>query len=631
MSLSRLCLLLSSQALLFSSSPLLQAAEQPPRQPNILFLLTDDQRADTLGATGNPLVITPEIDKLAKEGSLFRNSFVTTSVCAPNRACILSGRYSRTTGIRGFAEAFTDAQLQETYPMILKKAGYFTGFIGKWGVGATINSLQDRAGKEFDYWKAVEEQGAYWPEGKSGQHLTNIMTSQAQEFLDMAPRDRPFCLSVSYKAPHGPWSEVEPGCLALYKKTKIPLSKTLSEEAAATLPDFLRTDRLCLNGKTVKDWQTIGAEWTRQYYGLITGVDRSLGEIRAMLEARGLADNTIIVYTSDNGHFLFEFGFYGKWLMYEPSLRVPLIVYDPRIAPAERAKTVDAFALSIDMAPTLLDFAGLKAPETMQGRSLVPLLEGEVPADWRQDLFYEYNFIMFPGDIPSSIGVRDKRWKYIRYLDPRFEYEQLFDLENDPDEIQNLAKNPEYAPELERLRKRLADYRAEIPDNAPEFMEYRDKYRVVATAFTPPDMDHPLDLGKEKTVGQTFVADGDFLHAVTWVLPYQMKKTASSDLLVDLRRGGPEGELIASTTVPANHLYSLYPCVAKFDVPVKKGETLFVEMRTEKPPRQKDIRFWAYPKDVFPGGQAWLDRKPTDSDLALNFIYAPPSDKTPKK
>lgn len=607
-------------ALIFSS--LLSGAETKP--PNILFLLTDDQRADTLGAAGNPLVITPEIDKLASEGTLFRNSFVVTSVCAVNRACILSGQYSRTSGVRGFAEALSDAQMKLTYPAILRQAGYYTGFIGKWGVGATIESIVDRAAPGFDYWKGLYDQGEYWPEGKTGRHLNKIMTSQVEEFLNTAPKDKPFCLSVSYKAPHGPWSEVEPECLALYKNTKIPMPKKLNEEAVAKFPDFLRTDRLTLNGKTIAEMQALHENWTRQYYGLITGLDRSLGEIRAMLKAKGLADNTVIVFTSDNGHFLFEYGLYGKWLMYEPSLRVPLVIYDPRIDAAKRAKTVDSFALSIDMAPTLLAFAGLKAPETMQGRSLLPLVQGEVPADWRKDMFYEYNFIMFPGDIPASIGVRDSRWKYIRYQDPRFEYDQLFDLESDPDEATNLVADPKYSAELARLRARLDAYRAEIPDNAPEFMEYRDKYHVAATGFTPPAMDQPLDLQKEKTIGQTFPADGDFLHAVSWVLPYQMKKISSSDLLVDLRRGGPEGEVLASTTIPRDQLYALYPCVAKFDVPVKRGETLYVEMRPKDPIRPKEIRFWAYPKDVFEGGQAFLDRKPVDSDIALNFIYRTP-------
>jgi len=603
-------------------SPLLSGAETRP--PNILFLLTDDQRADTLGATGNPLVITPEMDKLAGEGTLFRNSFVVTSVCACNRASILSGQYSRTNGVRGFAETLTDEQMKSTYPALLRRAGYYTGFIGKWGVGATIGSIVDRAASGFDFWKGLHEQGEYWPEGKNGRHLTNIMTSQVGEFLDKAPKDKPFCLSVSYKAPHGPWSEVDPACMALYRNTKISLPKSLNAETIAKFPEFLRTDRLTLNGKSIAEMQAINETWIRQYYGLITGVDRSLGEIRAMLKARGLADNTVIVFTSDNGHFLFEYGMYGKWLMYEPSLRVPLVIYDPRIAADKRTKSVDAIALSIDMAPTLLDFGGVQPPEPMQGRSLVPWLEGRVPENWRKDMFYEYNFVMFPGDIPSSVGVRDARWKYIRYLDPRFEYDQLFDLESDPDEAKNLVADPKYATELARLRARLDAYRAEIPDNAPEFLEYRDKFHVVATGFTPPAMDKPFYLQKEKTIGQTFPADGDFLHAVSWILPYHMKTRSPSDLLVDLRRGGPEGEVLASTTIPKNQLYSLYPCVAKFDVPVKRGETLYVEMRAKDAIRPKDLQFWAYPSNVFDGGQAFLDRKPADSDIALNFIYRKP-------
>jgi len=599
-------------------------AEPPTKAPNIVFLLTDDQRADTLGAAGNRIVITPELDKLAREGSLFKNSFVVTSVCAPNRACILSGLYPRTTGIKGFAEAFSDSQFRATYPALLRKAGYYTGFIGKWGVGANVDSFVDRIAPEFDYWKGVHDQGEYWPEGKNGRHFTRIMTSQVGEFLNNAPKDRPFCLSVSYKAPHGPWNEVDPECFALYKDTKIPLPKTLNEEDIAEFPPFIRTEHLTLPVKSVQELQRANELLTRQYYGLITGVDRSVGEIRAMLKAKGFEDNTVIIFTSDNGHFLFEYGMHGKWLMYEPSLRVPLIVYDPRIDPAERVKSVEAFALSVDMAPTVLDFAGLKAPETMQGHSLVPLVHGQVPADWRKDMYYEYNFGMFPGDIPASIGVRDSRWKYIRYLDPRFEYEQLFDLEKDPGEADDLARNPAYSAELERLRTRLETYRAEIPDNVHDPMEHPEKYHIVSTAFTAPTTNRPLDFEKEKTMGQTFVADGDFLHGIGWMWPYQMKKCAPTDLLVDIRCGGPDGEVLASAVVPSGLLYSLYPCMAKFDVPVKKGETLYMEMRPKDPVHPGELMLWVYPKDVFSDGQAFLDRKPVDFDLPLNFIYQKP-------
>lgn len=597
------------------------AAEQPPKPPNIIFLLTDDQRADTLGAAGNPFVITPALDKLAAEGSYFKNSFVVTSICAPNRACILSGLYPRTTRIKGFAEGFTDKEFQETYPALLRSAGYFTGFIGKWGVGANLNSYVDHIGTNFDYWKGVYDQGEYWPEGKKGRHFTKIMTSQAAEFLDKIPKDKPFCLSMSYKAPHGAWSEVDPECFALYKDVNIPLPKTLTEEDIAKFPAKVRTEHLTLPGKSAEELRSIFELLARQYYGLITGIDQSVGEIRSILKDKGLADNTVIIFTSDNGHFLFEYGMHGKWLMLEPSLRVPLVIYDPRITPADRAKIVDAFALSVDMAPTVLDFAGLKAPKAMQGRSLVPLVHGKVPEDWRKDMYYEYNFGMFPGDIPASIGVRDSRWKYIRYLDPRGEFEQLFDLKNDPGEADDLIKNPACAAELERLRARLETYRAQIPDNLHDPMENPGKYHIVPTAYSLPETGKPLDFAKEKTIGQTFVADGDFLHAITWMFPYQMKKCAPTDLLVDVRRGGPDGEVLASAVIPPEHSFSLYPCAATFDVPVKKGEILYVEMHPKVPVAPREILLWAYPKNVFAGGQAFLDRKPTDIDIPLNFIY----------
>jgi arylsulfatase A-like enzyme len=590
-------------------------------RPNIIFLLTDDQRYDTLGVTGNPIVKTPNLDRLGREGVIFDRAYVVSSACAPNRAAILSGMYNRSSGVRDFSADFTPAQRDLLYPFVLKDAGYYTGFIGKFGVASTIESTLEPYKNRIDYWRCFVGQGEYYTPDRQDKHIEQVITDDALEFFKTAPRDKPFCLSISYKAPHGPWSGFDKRFKDEFKDADIPFPPTLTEEAVAQLPPFLRTFRLCLDGKTVPEFRKIHQEWTRQYYRLILGADESVGHIRHALEENGLAENTVILFSSDNGHFLHEWGFYGKWLMHEPSIHVPLIVYDPRQPESRRGRRTGDFALSIDIAPTLLDYAGIPAPPNMQGRSLVPVANGATPPDWRKDFFYDYIFEMYPADIPRSIGVRNERWKYIRYTYQRPQYEQLFDLQNDPLELKNLAADPAHAAVLAQLRARLEEYRKELPDITPDYPEYADVFDVIGIGNKFPDSQ--VDFQRMPNIGQTFQAHSATLEAVEWRWPYFISKIPPMGVDVELRRGGPDGEVLAQATLPRENIYNLNLARAVFKAGgLTPGETLYVGISAQQQPQERQVSgTWYYTADIFPGGNAFFAGKPQPGDLPLYFIF----------
>lgn len=439
---------------LYSSS---SALFQPSPRPNILFLLTDDQRWDALGCAGNTIIQTPAIDGLARGGVRFRNAFVTTAICAVSRASIFSGQHERTHGISDFATTFTPAQFANTYPAQLRAAGYRTGFIGKWGVGNVMPK------EHFDYFRGFPGQGAYVVrDGGKQSHLTNVMGDQSVEFITEGDRggdrSRPFCLSVSFKAPHAQDEDMrqyvfDPTLRDLYKDATIPVPETAAEQYFKELPPSLRDSE----GHRRWGWRfaTPAAyqDAVKGYYRLITGVDRAVAQIRTALEARGLAENTVIVYSSDNGYFLGERGLADKWYMFEESIRVPLIVYDPRLPASQREKQRNEMALNIDVAPTLLNLAGVPIPSSMQGRSLLPLAKGET-VPWRDEWYYSHLF-QHP-QIPKSEGVRTDTWKYFRFLegDPRAEY--LYDLQADPLEKRNLANSKAHSNRLRDMRASCA-------------------------------------------------------------------------------------------------------------------------------------------------------------------------------
>jgi arylsulfatase A-like enzyme len=431
---------------------------QAKGRPNLIFLLTDDQRADTLGATGNRIIRTPHIDGLARRGVMFSNAFVTTAICMTSRASILTGQYAARHGDWDFSRSFTAEQLAATYPALLKQAGYYLGFIGKWGVGTAPPAL-------FDYDRTFEGQGGYFVK-REGQtiHLTRLMGDEAVEFLSGAPQDRPFCLSISFKAPHEQDSEsviqqpflFDPAHASWYADVTIPPPKLAAPEYFERLPDFLKNSENRARWAARYWGPARYQECVKGYYRLISEVDDEVGRIVAELEKRNLADNTVIVYTSDHGAYLGEYGFSGKWYAHEVSIRVPMIVCDPRLPDARHGTRRSEMALNIDLAPTLLELAGLPAPARAQGQSLVPLVEGRQPA-WRHEFFYEHHF-KHPR-IPDNEGLRTEQWKYLRFVDQQPVYEELYDLAADPLEEHNLAKEPASAATLAEMRTKWAQLR----------------------------------------------------------------------------------------------------------------------------------------------------------------------------
>ena len=430
-----------------------------PHRPNILFLVADDLRADTLGYAGNRVVQTPHLDTLAKRGTAFRNAFVTTSICSVSRASIFSGQYARRHGIEDFKTAFTPAQWSNTYPALLRANGYRIGFIGKFGVG---NVMPTNA---FDYWDGFPGQGRYFANSNDKTHLTRDMGDSALKFL-RASSSAPFCLSISFKAPHVQDEALErpfPPDTAdesLYTRVRIATSKNYSDAAFKRLPEFAQNSEG--HARWLRRFATpeMREGNVKDYYRLITGMDREIGRILAALEELGVASNTLVVFTSDNGYFLGDRGLTDKFLMYEESIRVPLIVFDPRAPKSARGQKRDEMVLNIDLAPTLLECAGLPVPTTMQGTSLRELMNGAKPS-WRKEWFYEHHY-SHGGKIPESEGVRTERWKYIRYTAVSPVVEELYDLRRDPAEERNLSNSRATAKQLSTMRERWTQLRESL-------------------------------------------------------------------------------------------------------------------------------------------------------------------------
>jgi len=476
-----------------------------------VFILADDMRADAMGCAGNPLLHTPHLDRLAREGVRFTNAFVTTPICATSRASILTGQYARRHVVNDFRTPL--AAPDTTYPALLRQAGYFTGFIGKWGVHAEVRSEFVEWSRRFDFWAGDMNQTLYWhsrdcawvasdgtseretafctcgdearrAEGVQGTgphpalrdplHAeTEIVPAQVRSFLDQRDAGKPFCLCVSLKAPHAPWGGYAPRFADAFAGQSVPRRPSVSEADALRQPAFLRQSLGSPLGLAYAKDTSVGgprdqAFW--QYYRLVLGVDFCVGEVLRELEARGLADDTVIVFSSDNGHFAGEHGFAGKWLLHEESIRVPLLVLDPRTPAGRRGTTCDALVLNIDLCPTFLDWAHVAPPTTVQGKSIVPLIrEPAVPdlaASFREGFFLEHLYshgTAPPTHIEPSEGYRTRDEKYIVYIErqgPR--REQLFVLRDDPDESHDLARLPESQPLLERLREKHQLSRTEL-------------------------------------------------------------------------------------------------------------------------------------------------------------------------
>lgn len=420
--------------------------DSPSGPPNIVLIVTDDQRWDAMSWMGNPIIQTPHQDRLANEGVAFTNSFTTSAICCISRASILTGQWQLRHGIKGFGTPIPKENWPTTYPALLRNAGYRVGFVGKWGMGGEIPK------DEFDFWEGRQHLGPYVPKKKGDPHWTEVVEGHALDFVDGCDAEQPFCLQLSFQAPHAPFHS-NPKYLEQYDDIEIPMPETATDEAFEAQPDFVK------NSEGRKRWKkrfktpAMSQRTLKNYYGLINGVDDAVGALMAKLDKKGLADNTVIIYTSDNGFFFGEHGMAGKWLMYEESIRVPLMIHDPRRPKRESGRRVEEMVLNVDLAPTILDYAGIAPPETMQGRSLRPLLSEETrPTDWRQEWFYEH-LIPHP-NIPRTEGVRTGRWSYTRYVGTEPMHELLYDLDNDPLQRHNLATETRYATNLAEMRER---------------------------------------------------------------------------------------------------------------------------------------------------------------------------------
>jgi arylsulfatase A-like enzyme len=429
------------------------------KRPNIVFLLADDMRWDAMGCAGNPIIKTPNLDALASQGTRFKNAFVTTSICAASRASILTGLYERTHRYTFNTKPITPEHIGISYPVQLRKAGYRTGFVGKFGVGVPPGAAKEM----FDVFTPLDRT-PYWkkqPDG-SEKHLTDIECDKAIEFIRTRKPAEPFCLSVSFNAPHAEdndpkqyfWQkEVD----HLYRDVKFPLPKTMSDEFFDNQPKFLRDteSRIRFNWRfdEAKKYQ----EMVAGYYRMISGVDLAVGRIVKAIDEAGMNGNTVIVFASDNGYFLGERGFADKWYIYEPSIRVPLLVRDPRLGKDLQGKAIEQMALNVDICPALLELAGVPIPKTVQGRSVVQLVKGERPTDWRTDFFYEHLFER--NNIPKSEGVRTEQYAYVRWFEQNPVVEELYDHVADFDEVNNLIANPKFAEVRDKLRKRTTDLR----------------------------------------------------------------------------------------------------------------------------------------------------------------------------
>jgi arylsulfatase A-like enzyme len=441
-------------------------------KPNIIFLLADDLRYNALGCMGNRIVQTPNIDRMAYQGTLFTNAYVTTPICCISRASIFSGKFSNRHGIQDFYKDFTPEARANNYPTILKENGYYTGFIGKYGV-----SLKPHA-DEFDYWKGFEGQGLYFYKDKNGNpiHNTDLLANEALEFLNIRDQSKPFCLSVSFKAPHvedgNPIHNgyvYSPAYENYYKNITVPTPANGDDKYYLSFPETFRNRvkdgainearvRWGLRFSTPEKYQ----ESVKSYYRLITGMDDAIKRIVDDLKKKGLEKNTVIIISSDNGYSLGDHGLEGKWFGQDVSLKSVTIVYDGRKLQDKHSN--QDMVLNVDIAPTILDYAGIPVSSNMQGKSFKPLVEGN-KLNWRKDFYYNHLLDTRTSKVylPKSEGIVSSTYKYNRYFNDDnpddFFYEELFNPKTDPLEIHNLANDPDHAELKNKMISRMKELR----------------------------------------------------------------------------------------------------------------------------------------------------------------------------
>lgn len=467
-------------------------------KPNILFVMTDDQQYNEMSCAGHPILKTPNMDRLAEGGARFANAFCTNSLCAPGRATVLTGCLSHVHGIRGNSEKADSVETFNpnlpTFPQLLQQNGYRTALMGKWHI------RQDPRG--FDEWKILPGQGVYEDpefihEGDKRQergHATDITTDFALDFLRKnSGGPEPWCLVYQHKAPHRPFTPPE-RFATMFDDIDWPKPPTYDDDYATRRiakeaedmrfevsleGDYADEMPKGLSAAAKKDW--IFNRFVKDHHRGTYAVDENLGRVLDYLDQTEQAEDTLIIYTTDNGFFLGEHGWYDKRFMYEPALRIPLLVRYPRRFAG--GQVPEGFAMNIDFAPTILEAAGIEIPEQMQGKSLVPLLEGEKPPNWRQEAYYSYyenswafremnkdqmtdpSFQFWTAHrVGPNRGIRTDRYKLIEYY-TEGPYWELFDLQEDPIELRNVYDDPAYAALVTELTDRLRQTQASYGDD----------------------------------------------------------------------------------------------------------------------------------------------------------------------
>lgn len=452
-------------------------------QPNIVFFFVDDQTTSTIGCYGNAVIQTPNIDRLAKEGTRFENAFVSHSICWVSRTTILSGLIGRSYGTSANPDIARPDAVEQLYSDLMKEHGYRTGYFGKWHAKMPQGFKRE---DHFDRFEAIGRNPFYKKQADGSlRHETELIVDRGIDFVRSQPQGQPFVLNLWFNACHAEDGDRRPGIGhfawpravdGMYDDVVIAPPRLNDPEIFAALPEFLQTtinrERFFWRWNTDEKYQTN----VRAYYRMVSGIDGAIGRLMKALEDAGVADNTIIVYSADNGYHMGNRGLAGKWSHYDESLRVPLIVYDPRLPEEERGVVTDAIALNVDLPATFLDWGGIEIPARYQGRSLEPAIGAPRPQDWRTDSFHEHFAVR--NRIPAFEGIRTDRYKYARYFD-HGNYEFLHDLIDDPNELVNLANDPEHAEVLKQLRERT-DQRVEELGGA------LDPLRGAFTASTVP-------------------------------------------------------------------------------------------------------------------------------------------------
>lgn len=461
-------------------------------RPNILFIMSDDHAAHAMSCYGSRVNRTPNIDRIAEEGLRFDNCFCTNSICAPSRATILTGVYNHINGVRTLSDRFDGSQV--TMPKLLQENGYQTAIVGKWHLGHGGES--DPTG--FDYWDILPGQGDYHDPSfiRDGEkrvvpgYATDVITDLSIDWMRKRDKNRPFFFMCHHKAPHRPWIPDEKHA-HMYEDVDIPEPMTFHDDytnrASAAAAAKMRIDRdltsrdlkmdppASLTGAALKSWKY--QRYMKDYLRCVASVDDNVGRLLDFLDEEMLTDDTIVVYTSDQGFFLGDHGWYDKRFMYEESLRMPFVIRYPReIRPGSVAKQM---VLNTDFAPTFLEYAGIDADPGMQGVSFRPILQDEHPEGWRTSMYYRYWMHMSEHAVYAHYGIRTEQYKLIYYYadalgtkgsedNPQPPEWELFDLKKDPYEMINVYHDPDYSRIVEVLEKDLYRLQAEVKDEKYE-------------------------------------------------------------------------------------------------------------------------------------------------------------------